>query len=211
MMRSRSLTNLCFGVVAALFVTIFASPSVAAWRLILATEEVKVGKADLAVTPPQNWNRWTSRPSNVGEVWTLDGVRLNELSFFAGVEKGDTLYYDQGMSDKPLPTFDPAMLQTEIVSFFESSNRLVLESSQFEIKKVEPAKLAGHDGVRFSYRYAAQGDGVMRSGEAVAAKIKEKLYLINFVAPEVYFFDRDIVSVRQLIASAKIVEEPKEE
>jgi hypothetical protein len=188
-----------------------ATPSFAAWRLILATEEVKVGKADLAVTPPQSWNRWTSRPSNVGEIWTLDGVRLNELSFFAGVGKGDSLYYDQGTSEKPMPTYDPAMLQTDIVSFFESSNRLVLQSSQFEIKKVEAAKLAGHDGVRFSYRYAAQGDGVMRSGEAVAAKINEKLYLINFVAPEIYFFDRDIASVRQLIASAKIVEEPKEE
>jgi hypothetical protein len=187
------------------------TPVMAAWRLILATETVKVGKADLAVTPLQNWNRWTSRPSNVGEIWTLDGIRLNELSFFSGIAKGDSLYFDQGLSDKPVPTFDPAMLQTDIVSFFESSNRLVLQSSQFEIKKVEPAKFAGHDGVRFSYRYAAQGDGVMRSGEAVAAIIDEKLYLINFVAPEIYYFDRDIASVRQMIASAKIVEEPDEE
>jgi hypothetical protein len=192
---------------------IFAStsPVLAAWRLILATEMVKVGKSDLAVTPQQNWNRWTSRPSPVGEIWTLDGIRLNELSFFAGVAKGDSLYFDQGLSEKPVPTFDPAMLQTDIVSFFESSNRLVLQSSQFEIKKVEPAKFAGHDGVRFSYRYAAQGDGVMRIGEAVAAKVDEKLYLINFVAPEIYYFARDIASVRELIASAKIVKEPEEE
>ncbi len=200
-----------YALCATLLVVAIATPSFAAWRLILATEQVNVGKADLAVTPQQNWNRWTSRPSSVGEIWTLDGVRLNELSFFAGVGAGESLYFDQGLSEKGMPTYDPAMLQTDIVSFFESSNRLVLQSSQFEMKKVEPAKLAGHDGVRFSYRYAAQGDGIMRSGEAVAAKINQKLYLINFVAPEIYFFDRDIGSVRQLIASAKIVEEPKAE
>jgi hypothetical protein len=186
-------------------------PAIAAWRLILANEEVSVGKSDLVVTPKVNWNRWTSRPSLVGEIWTLDGVRLNELSFFAGISDGDTLYYDSGNYDKSMPTFDSDMLQTEIVSFFEASNRLALDSSQFEVKKVEPTKLAGHDAVRFSYRYAAQGEGIMRSGEAVAAKIDKKLYLLNFVAPEIYYFGREIESVRQIAASAKIVTKPKEE
>jgi hypothetical protein len=186
-------------------------PAIAAWRLILANEEVSVGKSDLVVTPKANWNRWTSRPSLVGEIWTLDGVRLNELSFFAGVSDGDTLYYDSGNYDKSMPTFDSDMLQAEIVSFFEASNRLILDSSQFEVKKVEPAKLAGHDAVRFSYRYAAQGEGIMRIGEAVAAKIDKKLYMVNFVAPEIYYFGREIDSIRQLVASAKIVAKPKEE
>jgi hypothetical protein len=194
-----------------MFLTFAASiPAVAAWRLILANEEVNVGKSDLVVIPKANWNRWTSRPSQVGEIWTLDGVRLNELSFFAGISDGDTLYYDSGNYDKSMPTFDSDMLQTEIVNFFEASNRLALDSSQFEVKKVEPAKLAGHDAVRFSYRYAAQGEGIMRSGEAVAAKIDKKLYLVNFVAPEIYYFGREIDSIRQIVASAKIVAKPKE-
>lgn len=210
-MRVFSAPGLHLGIAACLLALVSATPVIATWRLILATEEVKVGKSDLAVTPKQDWNRWTSRPSNVGEIWTLDGIQLNELSFFAGIEEGSSLYHDQGLSEKPMPTFDPAMLQTDIVSFFESTNRLVLQSSQFEIKKVEPATLAGHKGVRFSYRYAAQGDGVMRRGEAVAATIEKKLYLVNFVAPEIYYFDRDIAAVRDLVASAKIVVEPEVE
>ncbi len=188
-----------------------SSPAIAAWRIILANEEVNVSKSDLVVTPKTNWNRWTSRPSLVGEIWTLDGVRLNELSFFAGIDDGDTLYYDDGSYNKSMPTYDKDMLQSELVSFFEASNRLILESSQFEIKKVEPAKLAGFAGVRFSYRYAAQGEGIMRSGEAVAAKIDKKLYLVNFAAPEIHYFGREIDSVRQLIASAKIVKPKVEE
>jgi hypothetical protein len=188
-----------------------SAPAIAAWRLILANEDANVGKSDLVVTPKANWNRWTSRPSGVGEIWTLDGVRLNELSFFAGIADGETLYNDDGSYNKSMPTFDADMLQTDIVSFFEASNRLILDSSQFEIKKVEPAKLAGYDGVRFSYRYAAQGEGIMRSGEAVAAKIDKKLYLVNFAAPEIHYFGRDIDSIRQLVASAKIVKPKVEE
>lgn len=188
-----------------------SSPAIAAWRIILANEEANVGKSDLVVTPKTNWNRWTSRPSLVGEIWTLDGVRLNELSFFAGINDGETLYYDDGSYNKSMPTYDKDMLQSELVSFFEASNRLILESSQFEIKKVEAAKLAGFTGVRFSYRYAAQGEGIMRSGEAIAAKIDKKLYLINFAAPEIHYFGREIDSVRQLVASAKIVKRIDEE
>jgi hypothetical protein len=55
--------------------------------------------------------------------------------------------------------------------------------------------------VRFSYSYAAQDEGLTRKGEGVAAIIDGKLYLVNFIAPAIHYFDRDISEIRQLIST----------
>ncbi len=170
-----------------------------------AGEEAIVAKNGLSVTPKQDWVRWSARPSDRGEIWTHDGLSLNELSFYASIENGETLYYEPDEAANPLPKYNKKMLPSEIVSWFEASSRLILQSSLFEIIKVEPAKLDGHDGVRFSYRYTAQSDQITRLGEGVAAKLDGKLLLVNFVAPEIYYFGRDIADVRAMVASIKQV------
>jgi hypothetical protein len=87
---------------------------------------------------------------------------------------------------------------------FENSNRMILDSSVFSITTVEPSKLGNFEGVRFSYSYAAQDEGLTRKGEAVAAIVDGRLYLVNFVAPAIHYFDRDIAEVRQLISTLQL-------
>ena len=176
------------------------SPAAADWQSLAADQDVKVAGQLMVVTPRAGWNKSTARPSNRSEKWTRDGIGLNELTFFAGVADGEALYFVPYDSQQELPKFRSAMLPTDIVEFFESSNRIVLQSSVFKIDTVEPARLGKYDGVRFSYSYAAQDEGLTRKGEGVAAIIHGNLYLVNFIAPAIHYFDRDIGEIRQLVA-----------
>lgn len=188
-----------------LFALVGASmPLRAEWKALVADENVAVAGKLMTATPKAGWNRSSARPSGRGERWTRDGLALNELTFFAGVVDGETLYHEPYAAKQKLPKFRSQMLPTEIVELFENSNRMILDSSVFAVATVEPSKLGQFDGVRFSYSYAAQDEGLTRKGEAVAAIVDGRLYLVNFVAPAVHYFDRDIAEIRQLISTLQL-------
>jgi hypothetical protein len=96
------------------------------------------------------------------------------------------------------------MLAPEIVAMVEGSHRILLRSSLFEVDSVEPATLGGHPGVRFTYHYTVQEEEVRRNGEARAAIVGGKLYLIAFAAPAIHYFDAGIAEARAIMDSARI-------
>ncbi len=189
---------------AAALVVAPAAPALAGWKLITQNEEVKVAKSDMRVTPGEDWNRWTSRPVKQGETWTKDGLNLNELYFVSGLPAGKTLYKDRQKKDRPLPQLSANLDLTEIPEFYESSTRLVLGTSVFEMTSIEPATLGGHDAVKFSFDYAVEGSPLKRKGMAVGTMVKGKLHLIAFLAPATYFFDRDKDEVEAMMANATL-------
>lgn len=163
-----------------------------------------VANSPMTVTPQVDWNRWSARPSPKSEIWTIDGASLNELSFFAQISNGEPIYRERDKRNFPLPKFNTAMLPTDLVDLFEASNRILLQTSLFQIDKIEPAMLGGYDAVRFSYHYVLQNDELDRNGEGVAAIIDGKLYLVNFVAPAIHYYDRDLSEFRTIVDSVKI-------
>jgi hypothetical protein len=181
-----------------------SSPAIAAWKEMTAGTPIQVANSSMTVTPSGDWNRWSFRPSLYGEIWTRDGVSLNELSFFAQIPNGQPIYREQFGAEQPLPKFKSDMLLTDVVELFEASNRIVLKTSIFQIDRVEPAKLGVSEAVRFNYSYALQGDELARSGEAIAAIIDGKLYVANFVAPSIHYFEYNVASFREMAASIKI-------
>lgn len=181
-----------------------ALPALAEWKAVAAGESALVAGKVMSVTPRAGWNKMSARPSDQGERWTRDGIALNELTFFSAIPDGGTLYHTPYGSEQKLPKFRSNMLVTDIVELFENSNRILLGSSVFSIQLVEPAKLGTHEGIRFAYSYAAQDEGLTRKGEGVAAIVDGKLYVVNFIAPEIHYFDRDIEEVRQLVASLQL-------
>ncbi len=178
--------------------------AVAGWKVMTAGAPIAVAKSTLTVTPGLDWNRASARPSKKGEMWTLDGATLNELSFFAGIAPGETMLKDRRKKDKPLPTFKAKMLAPEIVQLFEATSRITLDTSLFEVDNVEPASFAGHPGVRFTYHFSVQGDDLRRNGEARAAVVNGQLYLINFSAPAIHYFPASIEEVHKVMDSAKL-------
>jgi len=176
----------------------------AGWKVMAAGQPVAVAKSSMRVTPSSAWNRWSARPSKKGEIWTLDGVSLNELSFYAGIAPGEAIFKERNKKDKPLPKFSAQMLAPEIVQLFEATSRITLATSLFEIDSVEPTTFLGKPGVRFTYHYSVQGDELRRNGEGRAAVINGKLYLSNFAAPAIHYFDASIGEVRGIMDGATL-------
>ncbi|WP_326524044.1 hypothetical protein [Sphingomonas sp.] len=181
-----------------------ATPAIAGWTLMPKATPVAVAKSAMTVTPGEDWNRWSVRPSKRGETWTLDGVSLNQLQFFAGVLPGEAIYRERSKKDEPLPKFDAGMLAPEIVRAVEGSHRILLRTSLFEVGEVAPTRLGGHPGVRFTYSYSVQDEDVRRQGEGRAAIVEGKLYLVTFTAPAIHYFDAGIPEARRVMDSVRI-------
>ena len=180
------------------------APAFASWAVMKSDAEVKVAKGTMTVKPAAEWNRSSLRPSRRSEAWTRDGVNLNELTFFGAIADGESILRQGYTTTEKLPKFKSDMLPTDISEMFEATNRMVLQSPVFKMGKVEPAKLGTHDGVRFSYSYSATAEDIDRRGEAVAAIVEGKLYIVNFVAPSLHYFDANIGEVRAMVAAITI-------
>ena len=179
-----------------------ATPALAQWRLVEAGQTREVANSNLVVTAPGEWNRSTQRPTRRTEIWTKDGNTLNELDFWLGVKDGDPIFREQDRKKAPLPKFDADMLPTDLVEFFEDTARLVLGGSLVETHEVRPATLAGYPAVEFDWSYTG-GDEVERKGLVRAAIVGGKLYMINFDAPRLHYFDEHVDEARRIMDSAR--------
>lgn len=181
-----------------------AAPASAGWKLVNRAAPAVVAKSTVKVTPAEDWNRWTTRPVPKSEVWTLDGPALNELMFWTGIIPGETLYRDMAKKDRPLPKMRAGMQLTDIPDFLESSVRVQLDTSSFEITGTEPVRFAGRDGIRFTYTFATGASNIVRKGVAQATLAGGSLTMIGFTAPEAFYFERDRARAEALMASASM-------
>lgn len=181
-----------------------ATPALAGWKLVSHGAAVTVAPGTMQVTPGADWNRSTSHPMKKGETWTLDGETLNELYFVSGLAAGEALYREVDKKNRPLPKLAANAQLTDIPEFFESSNRVLLNTSVFGVNDIAPARLGGHDAVKFDYHYAVQGSTLVRNGIAIGTLVNGQLYLISFTAPAIFYFDRDRAEAEAIMDSAKI-------
>ncbi|SFP50170.1 hypothetical protein [Sphingomonas rubra] len=175
-----------------------------AYKLVEHAKPVTVAKSVLTVTPAIDWNRAQSRPGRNAEAWTLDGLPLNEVTFYGGIAGDQTLFKEVDKKNKPLPRFAANMLATDVAQLFEQSYRIAGGSTLFQIDGIEPARFADNPGFRFRYSFALQGDEVKRQGEAAGAIVGGRLYLIAYEAPVIHYFDRNLADYRALVATATI-------
>jgi hypothetical protein len=190
---------------AALALLIAASPAAARFKLMPAGSAVTVAKSGLTITPDRAWNREGSRPGRNAESWTLDGLGLNDMTFYGGIADGKTLFREVDKKDWPLPRFSATMLAPDIAALFEGSYRVAAGTALVTIDSIAPARFAGHDGFRFTYRFTLEGEEVRRLGEATGAVIDGRLYLVSFEAPEIFYFARDVAAFRAAVQTARVV------
>lgn len=189
--------KLTLGVVATTLIATSA-PALASWKRI-ETEATEVAKGAFMVTPESEWNRWSRRPASRGETWTKDGFDLNRLDFFGQVEPGDSIYKERKKKERPLPKFRSDMLPTDLAELFEANFSIENDITQFDVRSLEPTKLGGHEGIRMVYEYAMPNDALTRVGEARLAIADGQLYVVNFTAPELHYFDASIDEVRAIM------------
>lgn len=179
-----------------------AGPALA-YKLIAKGVAVVAGKA-VTVTPGRDWTRIGFAHGKLAESWTLDGLTLNDVTFFGGVPDNTTLIKDQQKKEAPLPRFSKSMLAPDVAQLFEGTYRVALRTSQFSIDSVEPATFAGKTGFRFRYSFELINENVKRKGEAYGAINNGKLYLMTYEAPAIFYFDRNRADFAALVESARI-------
>jgi hypothetical protein len=152
------------------------------------------------------WNRFQlqfplSVAPGASEVWTQDGITLDALAFFVGIEDGKTLGTAIS-ANKKLPQFRRAMTPGEIVELYEQM--VTQDGSAFALQRVAPGRFGGHPGFQFAFTITRRSDSVLLKGMAQGAVVKDRLYLVAFTAPAMYYYARHLRDVEPLLASALI-------
>ena len=192
--------------IAALAVTLIVAllPSAAmAHKLREQGVAVSIADSPLTVTPGRDWNRLDGNVGKHTETWTLDGGQLNDLTFFAGIEPGKPLVRERSKKREPLPQFGAGTLLVELPELFEATYRTAKQIADFRVTDVQPTRFLGQDGVMFTYEYVDQ-DQLTRKGEAHAAIVAGRLYMIGFDAPRLHYFERNIGDFHRIVQSARM-------
>ena len=191
--------------IAALALAMFAlTPTTAsAHKLRERGVAVTIADSPLTVTPARDWNRLDGHIGKHVESWTLDGGQLNDVTFYAGIEPGKPLLRERSKKREPLPKFSAATLLVELPELLETTYRSYKQIADFRVVNVQPARFLGQDGVLFTYEYVDQ-DELTRQGEANAAIIGGRLYMVSFDAPRLHYFARGVEDFRRLVETARL-------
>lgn len=164
---------------------------------------VTVADSNVSVTPGRDWNRLSETVGKKTETWTIDGEQLNDVTFYGGIEQGKPLVKERHKKKDPLPKFTASTLLVEIPELLEGTYRTYKGIGAFQLLGTQPTKFLGKDGVAFTYQYT-DADELTRKGEARAAIIDGKLYMVTFDAPRLHYYDRTIADFRALADSASL-------
>lgn len=172
---------------------------------VVKVEGQQLVNQKLAVNVPAAWNRIAAHQQPY-ELWTQDGVSLDQLRFWAGVQPGQTLIRvpstPMGQKAPRVPTFEANMSPDQLVSLFEIL--FAADGSQVRITRVEPGEFAGERGIRFEFSVIKRSTDLQLKGTGWAAVRDNQLYAATFTAPELAFYPRLLPKAQDVVATARI-------
>lgn len=174
---------------------------------LVRAREVRVGDNSLAVTPPREWNRISSRIfTDVRDVedWTQNGPYLDGINFVSGLKDGKELVYQRRREDRQVPKFRSNMTAPEIAAMIESLFRVRGGAVDFRTTSLAPRSFLGANGFQHDFEHL-DSDEVRRRGRAVGAVIDGKLYLILYDAARSHYFNASLPDFEAVVNSARRV------
>ena len=174
---------------------------------LVRAKEVRVGDNSLAVTPPREWNKISSRLfTDIRDVedWTQNGPYLDGVSFVTGLKDGKALVYQRRREDRQVPKFRANMTPFEISAMVESLYRVRGGAVDFKTVSLTPRGFLGANGFQYDFEHL-DSDEVRRKGRAVGAVIDGKLYLMLFDAARSHYFNASLPDFEAMVASARRV------
>tara|TARA_R110002167_G_scaffold103658_2_gene268002 strand:- start:1969 stop:2553 length:585 start_codon:yes stop_codon:yes gene_type:complete len=170
------------------------------------------GCLQVAMVPPQTpqaaanlytvhsvaaWNRITGLGP---EVWTKDGLGLQELRFYDATADGSPLYTRP--DGKEMPKFSADMRANDVADFF-AATLLASGLSVAETSNLRPFRFAGKRGFRFDVSIVNES-GARYRGEAFGAVINKKLHLIVYFGHEEHYFEQSREDVETMIKGLQL-------
>ncbi|HZM35424.1 MAG TPA: hypothetical protein VFC18_13140 [Burkholderiales bacterium] len=154
----------------------------------------------LVVNPEGPWNRIDLAIFGPADVWTMEGIPIDQLLVYPGI-KNEQVVHGAGGPGKTF-AFRSTMQPEEVVAMFEGM--LTRDGSQFKLSRLEPVSFGGGKGFRFEYSVIRRADGVILSGLGYGAVSQGELFALLYHAPRLTFFPRHRGAVEQMARSAHI-------
>ena len=157
---------------------------------------------DLRLQSDLAWAR-VKDPFQHEEIWTIDGMALNSLSIFSGIETGQHVFMlSRERSSRPDgPWFRAGMRPEEIrdvvVAAMTDQKMVNITTSNLRPQTFGAAS-GGVEGLRFDFTMAS-ADGLIYKGSVAAAERNGKLDLLLWKAPAEYYYDRDAAAVSRML------------
>lgn len=161
----------------------------------------------MTVKLPESWNKINLPGSQQPyELWTKDGIFVDQLRMWAGINTGANLVVappknSQGKAPR-VPVFTTGMKLDQMASLFEQM--YAIDGSTVTLDKVEPASFGAQQGVRVEFSVVVQNSNLQLKGIAWAAEHKGQFYATSYVAPRLSFFPRYLPQVQDIAKSAAI-------
>ena len=195
-------TRFKFAIAIAFAPVLFLAAPAGAHKLHQRGLAVAVASSPLTVTPSRDWNQLNGNIGKNTETWTLDGGQLNDVTFYGGIPAGRSLVREKNKKHEPLPKFTRETLLVEVPELLERTYRTYKDLAAFQLLSTEPVPFLGSEGVTFRYEFTDK-DELTRKGEARAAIIDGKLYMITFDAPRLNYYARSASDFQALADSAR--------
>jgi hypothetical protein len=146
------------------------------------------------VTPRSSWNSVPSfaAPGGVA-TWTADGLPLNSLAFFAGIEDGKPLL--KASAREEYPAFRAEMLPNEVMELVESTVAKQYGATISGAASLDPLSVAGSPGFEFEFEFIG-GDKVERRAYGAGAIHDSALWLLLYQAPRLHYYDLYLPEVK---------------
>ena len=169
---------------------------------LIAVERIEIAST-YSVEPGIKWNYLLGQDI---ELWTVDGLSLQNMFFVSGIEDGDTLLVGKPefdfFNESKIPEYREGFSLLDIREWIEASYAQA-EVARMETHDFRPVRFGSKKGVRFEFSFTNE-DGLSQKGFVVGAAIDEELHLIIFTAAALHFYDKFAPEAERIIRSIRI-------
>jgi hypothetical protein len=171
----------------------------AGFQAVEAGMPVDIG-GNLSVDPQVSWAN-AFGPNIAGQVWTIDGLGLNELRFLTRIEPGNPLMQIPGVARNDLRLYQDSMLPNDVMDLVAATLGQI-GHQQVRTSGLRPVPFGPAMGFRFDLDFISS-NGLEMKGMAMAAQRNGALDLILFFAPSEHYFAHHAPTVERLFASIR--------
>jgi hypothetical protein len=148
------------------------------------------------------WNHVSAPGMGPAQVWTMEGLPVDQLLIYSGIKDGETVHSTSGGGQQQKNfAFRAGMQPDEIVAMFEGM--MTRDGSSFKLMKLEPHAFGGK-GFRFEYSLTRRVDHVQLSGIGYGNVSKGELFALLYAAPRLEFFPRHRARVEDIARSVRV-------
>lgn len=159
----------------------------------------------MSVTLPGAWNKFSQASGVPYEVWTQEGIMLDQLRIWAAVKP------DQALIVKPAstgttkaakaPLFKTGLRPDQWVALLETA--YASDGSTVNVDKVAPTTWAGVKAVRFEFSMTRKHDDLAFRGVGWATEQDNHFFAAVFTAPRLHFYGQLLPKAEAVVQTAR--------